>query len=162
MRSETLSYSRGVCSDEDGSCGTRLWAPFLFSPQWCAWISPAPTPGPRSGCALGPASKENNWISELMPEGFSGGRRNGKKIESRDNYAKDIQLFFGTPCLTHHTGSWKCWGQTWEMCCKTNTSSCSSESKSQQVPSRRECVGSLILEKKKISPFQAFSIHLCN
>lgn len=90
VRSGILSYCRDVCSDEDGSCGTRLGGLFLFSPQWCAQMSPAPTPGPRSGCVLGLASKENKWISELMPERFSGGRRNGKKIESGDNYAKDM------------------------------------------------------------------------
>lgn len=61
----------------------------VFSTVVCPDVSSTHT-GPRSGCVLGLASKENKWISELMPEGFSGGRRNGKKIESRDNYAKDM------------------------------------------------------------------------
>jgi len=70
VRSETLSYCRGVCSGEDNSCGTRLQEPFLFSPHWCACVSPVPASGPCSRCALGLVSKGNNWVLELIPEGF--------------------------------------------------------------------------------------------
>lgn len=80
---------RGVCSDEDGTVGPGCEDHSCFLHSAVPGYLQHP-PGPRSGCVLGLASKANSWNSELMPEGFGGGRRNGKKIESRDNYARDI------------------------------------------------------------------------